>query len=82
MKKTMYVLGNIEIICGMILLTVIDILKASFPLLGRIAFQSAAAGSYYPGDFAFSTPTATTIAVILLIVGAVQVMIAFLHKDK
>lgn len=82
MKKTMYVFGSIEIVCGLILLAVIDIMKASFPLWGRIAYQNAAAGGYTPNDYAFSVPAATTIAIAFLVVGAIQLIIAFLQKDK
>ena len=82
MKKTIYVLGSLEIIFGSLVLAAVDIMKASFPLLGRIAFQFAMKGSYSPTEYIFSAPISTMIALVLLCIGAGQLIIAFLLKEK
>ena len=46
MKHPAYILGSIEALAGVLLLSVTAIIKEVMPILGRIAFQSAAAGSY------------------------------------
>ena len=82
MKKAMYVLGSVEIILSLLVFAAVDIMKAGFPLLGRIAFQFAMAGSYSPSDYVFAAPAATIIAVILLCAGAAQIIMALLLKEK
>ena len=82
MKKVLYVLGSVEIILSFLVFAAVDIMKASFPLLGRIAFQFAMAGSYTQSDYAFAAPIATVIAVILLCAGVAQIVMALFLKEK
>ena len=82
MKKCMYVFGSIEIICGLLLLATVDIMKSIFPLVGRVTFQLAMKGSFFPDDYAFFAPTVITIGVVFLVIGAIQLIVAFRHKEK
>lgn len=82
MKKMMYAFGCVEIISGLLLLAIVDLLKSIFPLLGRIAFQAAMAGSYTANNYIFSAPIAIVIAIVLLITGAIQIIVAFKHKKR
>lgn len=74
MKKAAYILGSVEIILGVLLLCINTIIKSVLPVLGRVAFQAAAAGSYSPRDYAVSMPLLTASAIILIAVGAAQII--------
>lgn len=73
MKKSAYILGSIEIILGILLLCVDSIIKKVLPVLGRVAFQAAVIGSYSPSDYEVSFPFVTTSAVVLILVGIIQI---------
>lgn len=74
MKKAAYILGSVEIILGVLLLCINTIIKSVLPVLGRVAFQAAAAGSYSPRDYAVSMLLLTASAIILIAVGAAQII--------
>lgn len=83
MKKTfIYIMSSVEIVVGAFILSLCSIIKNSLPILGRVAYQAAAAGSYSPRDYSTSFPLATTIAVLLIIVGVGQMMLAVIKNNK
>lgn len=82
MKKAVYILGSVEIILGVLLLCINTIIKSVLPVLGRVAFQAAAAGSYSPQDYAVSMPLLTVAAVILIAVGAAQLVFFVIRKGN
>lgn len=81
MKKSAYILGSVEIILGILLLCINSIIKNVLPVLGRIAYQAAAAGSYTPSDYEISLPFVTVAAVVLIVAGAIQIC-AFVFGKK
>lgn len=74
MKKTAYILGSIEIILGILLMCTHQIIQTVLPVLGRVAYQAAAAGSYSPRDYAISMPMVIAAAVVLILAGIVQLI--------
>lgn len=83
MKKSAYILGSVEIILGILLICTTSIIKNVLPVLGRIAFQAAAAGSYSPSDFDISFPGVTIASVILIVAGVAQIgYFAFSGKNR
>lgn len=83
MKKYAYILGSVEVILGILLLCINSMIKKVLPVLGRIAYQAAAAGSYAPSDYEISLPFVTVAAVVLIVVGAIQICVfVFGKKDE
>lgn len=82
MKKAVYILGSVEIILGVLLLCINTIIMSVLPVLGRVAFQAAAAGSYSPQDYAVSMPLLTVATVILIAVGAAQLVFFVIRKGN
>ena len=80
MKKSVYIMSSIEIIVGAFILSICSIVKNTLPVLGRVAYQAAAAGSYNPRDYNVSFALATTIAVLLIIVGIGQFVMSVIKK--
>lgn len=81
MKKTfIYIMSSVEIVVGAFILSLCSIIKNSLPILGRVAYQAAAAGSYSPREYTASFPLATTFAVLLIIVGIGQLAISIIKK--
>ena len=80
MKKTVYIMSSIEIIVGAFILSLCEIVKNTLPVLGRVAYQAAAAGSYTPNDYKVSFALATTLAVLLIIVGIAQFVLSIIKK--
>ena len=81
MKHPAYILGSIEALAGVLLLSVTAIIKEVMPILGRTAFQSAAAGSYSPENYAAAFPLPIVLSVLLIAAGAVQIVYAVLKKE-
>ena len=80
MKKSVYIMSSIEIIIGAFILSICSIVKNTLPVLGRVAYQAAAAGSYSPRDYNVSFALATTIAVLLIVIGIGQFVISVIKK--
>lgn len=80
MKKEVYILGSVEILVGVLLLRFVSMIKEILPILGRIAYQSAAAGSYSPGDYTTSFLFVTVISILLIAAGAAQIIYQFQKK--
>lgn len=81
MKKSVYIMSSIEIIVGAFILSLCSTVKNTLPILGRVAYQAAAAGSYIPSDYDVSFTLANTIAVLLIIVGVGQFVVSII-KNK
>lgn len=80
MKKIAYILGSLEIILGLLIVVATSLLKEAMPMLGRVAYQAAAAGGYSASNYQMSCTIATAIAVVLIVAGAVQLVCAFYNK--
>lgn len=80
MKKSLYILGSVEIILGILLLCINSIIKTVLPVLGRVAYQAAAAGSYSPMEYEVSLPVVMTSAILLISIGAVQIGLCVFGK--
>lgn len=74
MKKIVYILGSIEIILGILLLCIHSIIQSVMPVLGRVAYQAAAAGSYSPRDYEVSMPFVIAAAIVLILAGIAQMI--------
>lgn len=81
MKKIAYVFGSIEIILGLLVLATISLVENTLPVLGRVAFQAAMKGGFSPSQYIVDFPGATTCAVVLIALGAVQIIFAFIAKN-
>ena len=73
MKKAAYIIGSIEVIVGIMLLSIASIIKQVMPILGRVAYQAAAAGSYSASNYAVSFPFVTSVSIILIVLGIAQI---------
>ncbi len=81
MKTTLFILGSIETLVGIVLWSLADMLKNIIPLLGWVAYQAAAAGSYSPNNYILNTMLPTTFALVLIVVGVVQILLS-MRKEK
>lgn len=82
MKKSMYIIGSLEAVLGALVLWATKLISGIIPLLGRIAFQAASAGSYSPGDYAVESPFLSLVGWVLVLAGIVQILLSFLGGKK
>jgi len=82
MKKTTYICGSIDILVGAVLLCITSFIKEIVPILGRLEFQAAAAGSYDSSDYIVSFEFINTIAILLIVIGAVQILVSIIKKKN
>lgn len=83
MKKTAYILGSVEVMLGVLLCCITSIIKKVLPVLGRVAYQAAAAGSYDPSNYDVSFTGVTFASIILIIAGIAQICyFAFSKRDR
>ena len=81
MKKSLFIIGSVEVSLGVFVLCITSILKELMPVIGYAAYQGAAAGSYSPGKYALSFGLPNFLAVVLIVAGAVQILFSF-RKGK
>lgn len=82
MKKSFYIMGSIEIIVGAFILSLCSIVKNTLPILGRVAYQAAAAGSYSPMDYSVSFSHANFLGIALIILGLIQIIFSIIGNKK
>ena len=83
MKKAAYIIGSIEIIVGIILLSMASIIKQVMPILGRVAYQAAAAGGYSASNYEISFPFVTVASIALIVLVLFQICyFGIIRKDK
>lgn len=80
MKPSVYIMSSVEIVIGALILSITSIIKNVLPVLGRVAYQAAAAGSYSSLDYKTSFAFANTIAVLLSLAGGIQLLLSFIRK--
>lgn len=68
MNKILFFFCGLASLLGIGVLFTTTILNKVLPILGRAAFQSAAAGSYTPGDYIMNFTAINIFAVVLIIV--------------
>ncbi len=76
MKKIMFIMGSIEVMLGVVLWSIADLLKNMMPVLGRTAFQLAMKGSFATGDYILFTTIPTILAIGLILAGIVQIFLS------
>lgn len=79
-KNSMYILGSIETIIGLLIVCCVSIIKQVIPKLGFVAYQGAAAGSYSPGNYNMSFGIVNFIAIIFILIGMLQIVLAIRKK--
>ncbi|WP_431803166.1 hypothetical protein [Halobacillus andaensis] len=72
MNKVLFFFSNLLVVLGVCTLFVTSILSKTIPLLGRTAYQAAAAGSYAQEDYIVNFTTINIIAFLLIAIGAVS----------
>ena len=83
MKQAAYIIGNIEITVGIILLSIASLIKQVMPFLGRVAYQAAAAGGYSASNYEVSFPSVTVASIVLIVLGLLQICyFGIIKKDK
>ena len=83
MKQAAYIIGSIEITVGIILLSIASLIKQVMPVLGRVAYQAAAAGGYSASNYKVSFPFVTVASIVLIGLGLVQIFyFRIIKKDK
>ena len=83
MKQAAYIIGSIEITVGIILLSIASLIKQVMPVLGRVAYQAAAAGGYSASNYKVSFPFVTVASIVLIGLGLVQIFyFGIIKKDK
>ena len=83
MKQAAYIIGSIEITVGIILLSIASLIKQVMPLLGRVAYQAAAAGGYSASNYEVSFPFVTVASIVLIVLGLLQICyFGIIKKDK
>ena len=81
MKKSLFIMGSVEVSLGVFVLCITSILKELMPLIGYAAYQGAATGSYNPGNYALSFGVPNFLSIILIIARAAQILFSF-RKEK
>lgn len=79
-KNSMYILGSVETIIGLLIVCCVSIIKQVIPKLGFVAYQGAAAGSYSPGNYNMSFGIVNFIAIIFILIGMLQIVLAIRKK--
>ena len=90
-KNSMYILGSVETIIGLLIIccvstfsahmvNTVSIIKQVIPKLGFVAYQGAAAGSYSPGNYNMSFGIVNFIAVLFIVIGIFQIVLAIRKK--
>ena len=82
MKKSLFIIGSVEISLGVFVLCITSILKELMPVIGYAAYQGAAAGSYNPGNYKLSFGFPNFLAVILIVAGVLQILLSFQKNRK
>ncbi len=83
MKQAAYIIGSIEITVGIILLSIASLIKQVMPVLGRVAYQAAAAGGYSASNYEVSFPFVTVASIVLIVLGLFQICyFGIIKKDK
>ncbi|MGM0421443.1 MAG: hypothetical protein ACQEQG_10725 [Bacillota bacterium] len=71
MNKEAFIISGIVGIIGLVTLILTRIIQLVMPILGRIAFQAAMAGSYSPSDYQIDFRMLQSGSFILIILAAV-----------
>ena len=83
MKQAAYIIGSIEITVGIFLLSIASLIKQVMPILGRVAYQAAAAGGYSASNYEVSFPFVTVASIVLIVLGLLQIYyFGIIKKDK
>ncbi|PWU67399.1 MULTISPECIES: hypothetical protein [Gracilibacillus] len=69
MNKILFFFCNLIAVIGICILFITNILDEVFPMMGRIAFQAAMAGSYSRSDYIVNFTVINLFAILLILVG-------------
>lgn len=81
MRKSLFIMGSVEVSLGIVVLCITSILKELIPVIGYAAYQGAAAGSYNPGNYELSFGVPNFLAIVLIVAGIIQILFGF-RKEK
>lgn len=71
MNKIGFVFSGVFISIGIITILITNIIIRVIPVIGRVAFQAAAAGSYNPDEYHINFGEVNLLALALIVVGTV-----------
>lgn len=71
MNKVLFFFCNLIVVIGICILFTTSILNKVFPMLGFVAYQAAAAGSYSPSDYVINFIVINLFAILLILIGVV-----------
>ncbi len=71
LNKVLFFFCNLAIFLGILILFTTSILNKVFPMLGYVAFQAAATGSYSPDDYVMNFIAINLFAILLIVIGLV-----------
>ncbi|GGM43665.1 hypothetical protein GCM10011351_32060 [Paraliobacillus quinghaiensis] len=71
MDKILFFFCNLIAVIGICILFITTILIEVVPMMGRVAFQAAMAGSYSPSDYTINFTVINLFAIILILVGVI-----------
>ncbi|MBU8908136.1 hypothetical protein [Desertibacillus haloalkaliphilus] len=71
MNKILFFFCNLIAVIGIFILLITNILNEVFPIMGRVAFQAAMAGSYSPSDYTVNFTVINLFAFLLILIGVV-----------
>lgn len=77
MKKALFVFSCVSVLLGILIVVTASALTELMPLLGRIAFQSAAAGSYTSSDYSISLILPIVTGILMITVGLIFAVKAY-----
>ena len=80
MKTACFVLSGVLALLGLATLITTGILNRVLPKLGRVAYQSAAAGSYTPTDYLMDFRVINILAICMIAVGLAAA--AYIYKKN
>ena len=71
MNKILFFFCNLIAIVGICVLFITTILNEVFPIMGRVAFQAAMAGSDSPSEYAVNFTVINLFAILLILIGVI-----------
>ncbi len=72
MNKILFFFCNLIVIIGICTILTTSILNKVLPMLGKAAYQAAAAGSYLRSDYIMNFTTINIFAILLIAIGLVS----------
>lgn len=81
MNKILFFFSNLIAVIGICILFITNILNEVFPMLGRVAYQAAMAGSYSPNNYIVNFTVINLFAILLILVGVLTSYMIYKKGD-